>query len=64
MNLQNLWLQQNALTGAIPAELGALMNLQILDLTSNQLTGALPAELGALMTSLQRLKPRTFKQTI
>ena len=41
-------LQENELSGAIPAELGNLSNLQDLRLGSNQLSGAIPASLGNL----------------
>ena len=41
-------LEDNDLTGSIPAELGDLANLEILDLTWNDLTGSIPAELGNL----------------
>ena len=53
-NLHILWLANNQLTGAIPAELGNLANLQRLILGNNQLTGAIPAELGNL-ANLQNL---------
>ena len=49
-----LKLDNNQLTGAIPAELGDLANLQNLFLDNNQLTGAIPAELGDL-ANLQNL---------
>ena len=49
-----LILQDNQLTGAIPAELGDLASLQGLFLDRNRLTGAIPAELGRL-ASLQWL---------
>jgi len=41
-------LDDNQLTGAIPAELGNLSNLEWLFLYSNQLTGAIPAEFTSL----------------
>ena len=47
-NLNQLWLRNNELTGAIPAELGNLANLNQLWLRNNELTGAIPAELGNL----------------
>ena len=49
-----LILQDNGLTGEIPAELGDLTSLQGLFLDRNQLTGEIPAELGDL-ASLQWL---------
>ena len=49
-----LILQDNQLTGAIPAELGDLAGLQGLYLDRNQLTGGIPAELADL-ASLQWL---------
>ena len=45
-NLTNLWLDDNALTGAIPTELGMLSNLTNLRLSENRLTGCVPAALG------------------
>ena len=47
-------LGHNALTGAIPQELGSLTELESLDLRNNGLTGSIPAELGNL-TELKRL---------
>jgi len=43
-----LSLNANALTGTIPAEVGALEALQSLSLSTNGLTGPIPAELGNL----------------
>ena len=43
-----LILDNNHLTGEIPAELGSLSNLTYLYLFNNQLTGEIPAELGNL----------------
>ena len=43
-----LSLGRNALTGAIPSQLGNLSNLESLWLGDNQLTGSIPAELGTL----------------
>ena len=41
-------LDENALTGPIPAALGSLSNLEELDLGQNALTGPIPAALGSL----------------
>ncbi|TGG90560.1 MAG: hypothetical protein ERJ67_10230, partial [Aphanocapsa feldmannii 277cV] len=41
-------LQENQLTGTIPAALGNLKNLKSLDLSNNQLTGTIPAVLNNL----------------
>jgi Leucine-rich repeat (LRR) protein len=43
-----LWLDNNQLSGPIPAELGDLANLRVLQLSDNQLTGDIPVELGGL----------------
>lgn len=45
--LQQLDLSNNALTGALPAEIRNLQNLEVLILNNNNMTG-LPAELGQL----------------
>ena len=50
----HLYLDDNQLTGEIPAELGNLTNLEVLSLSNNQLTGEIPAELGDL-TNLEVL---------
>ena len=44
-NLQDLYLSDNELSGAIPPELGALTNLYTLDLGGNRLNGKIPWEL-------------------
>ena len=49
-----LRLVENALSGAIPAELGNLTNLQVLSFSKNTLSGEIPTELGDL-TNLQLL---------
>ena len=49
-----LELDENALSGSLPASLGNLTHLQELDLSDNELSGVLPASLGNL-TNLQRL---------
>ena len=41
-------LEDNALAGPIPSDLGALTNVRWLHLSSNALTGAIPGELGSL----------------
>ena len=43
-----LELNNNQLTGPIPAELGNLANLEFLNLSENELTGEIPVELGNL----------------
>ena len=53
-NLVGLYLNQNGLSGTIPAELGNLTSLQALYLWGNGLSGTIPAELESL-TNLQRL---------
>ena len=50
-DLTVLGLEQNQLTGEIPAELGNLVNLYTLLLAENQLTGCAPAELEAVPDS-------------
>lgn len=45
--VQELYLQDNLLTGALPAEIGRMANLIILDASNNQLTG-ISAEIGQL----------------
>ncbi len=44
----SLLLENNTLTGTIPAELGRLSSLSLLALYNNTLTGSIPAELGDL----------------
>ena len=44
----HLHLEQNNLTGTLPAELGNLSNLRVLVIYSNTLTGSIPAELSNL----------------
>ena len=46
--VSSLILDNNNLTGTIPAELGVLPNLKRLRLANNKLTGAIPADLGKL----------------
>ncbi|WP_162388943.1 leucine-rich repeat domain-containing protein [Spirosoma endbachense] len=52
--VNRLDLQNNGLSGSIPASLSALTNLQELNLSANQLSGNIPTSLSAL-TNLQRL---------
>lgn len=47
-NLIDLWLNDNALTGLIPPELGDLGNLESLNLGNNRLAGPIPPDLGNL----------------
>ena len=47
-HVTRLSLNENSLSGAIPAELGNLTNLGYLYLASNSLSGSIPAELGNL----------------
>lgn len=50
--LQQIWLQNNAFSGELPAAFGNLKNLYDLDVSNNELEGDLPSSLSAL-TSLQ-----------
>ncbi len=54
INLRELWLYDNDLSGGIPVELGNLKNLQDLGLAGNQLSGSIPSEFGNL-SSLKAL---------
>ena len=47
-NIKALLLNNNQLTGPIPAELGSLVNLRSLYLNDNHLAGAIPPQLGGL----------------
>ena len=47
-NVKELDLEDNQLSGEIPAELGSLTELEYLDLQRNQLSGEIPAELSNL----------------
>lgn len=47
-SVSSLQLNNNQLSGTIPAELGSLSNLNILYLSSNQLSGPIPPSLGNL----------------
>ncbi|RKZ36784.1 MAG: hypothetical protein DRQ49_17345 [Gammaproteobacteria bacterium] len=49
VNLTDLSLSSNQLSGTIPSELSNLVNLTRLDLDSNQLSGTIPSELGNLV---------------
>ena len=59
MDLRELWLNWNDLTGPIPAELGGLVSLEELGLSRNDLTGPLPGELGNLVNLKQLHLSRT-----
>ncbi|KAJ3028365.1 UNVERIFIED_CONTAM: hypothetical protein HDU68_001831 [Siphonaria sp. JEL0065] len=48
INLKELFLGRNGLTGEIPVELARLSLLEILHLPRNQLSGSIPKEIGAL----------------
>ncbi|MFI5091178.1 MAG: fibronectin type III domain-containing protein, partial [Terriglobales bacterium] len=52
--VQQLDLDWNHLSGAIPSVIGSLISLQYLDLRENQLSGGLPTQLGSLV-NLQHL---------
>jgi hypothetical protein len=43
-------LEDNALSGSLPATLGALASLFTLDVTANRLSGALPASYDGLLS--------------
>ena len=47
-NVTELWLDENNLSGTIPAEIGQLESLEHLNLWGNQLTGSIPSEIGNL----------------
>jgi len=53
--LQDLYLNDNDLSGTIPSELGSLSNLEHIHLNDNDLSGEIPSELGSL-TNLQYLR--------
>ena len=44
VNLQYLYLDRNALTGAVPHEVGSLRALKFLNLSHNELTGSVPSD--------------------
>ena len=44
-SLEELWLNNNQLSGSIPKELGQLASLRRLWLNNNQLSGSIPEEL-------------------
>ena len=46
--LQNLYLQNNFITGSIPSALGQIKGLETLDLSRNNLSGPIPKFLGDL----------------
>ena len=45
-----IWLEDEGLTGEMPAALGGLTALTMLDLSGNQLTGEVPGKLWGLTT--------------
>ena len=49
----DLRLQSNALSGAIPTDVGDLANLELLSLSRNSLSGTIPADLGDLSNLLE-----------
>ena len=55
INLDSLYLFSNALTGAIPIELGYLQGVRNLELDTNRLNGTIPPQLGN-MTSLSVIR--------
>ena len=54
IELRNLFLENNQLTGEIPRELGQLNQLRELDLENNQLTGQIPPELSERGVTVSR----------
>ncbi|HNZ14735.1 MAG TPA: leucine-rich repeat domain-containing protein [Anaerolineaceae bacterium] len=60
--LERLYLDNNQLTGEIPAVLGNLCNLKTLSLSDNQLTGPIPWEI-SLLTNLEDLQISRNKLT-
>jgi Leucine-rich repeat (LRR) protein len=55
LQLQDVRIGENSMTGTIPVTWGNMTNLQVLQLSGNKLTGPIPASFGAL-ASLQVLK--------
>jgi len=53
--LNFLWLQQNQLTGTVPALLGSMPQLSYLALGENQFSGTIPSQLGKLSKTLNYL---------
>ena len=51
MKLNVFDVDNNALTGTIPTELGNLINIVELDLDINKLTGTIPTEFGLLINA-------------
>lgn len=44
VNMTQIWLYSNQLTGAVPSELGALTMLELMQVDFNNLEGVMPAE--------------------
>ncbi|NER18076.1 immunoglobulin domain-containing protein [Spongiivirga citrea] len=55
INLEELTLDINRLTGTIPPEIAGLSNLTILSISGNNITGSIPDEI-ALLTNLTQLR--------
>jgi len=62
--LEQLDLDDNLLTGAIPAEIGGLLQLRYLHIPRNRLTGALPGSLVNLAALLDDEGLSTFAGTV